>query len=118
MFAQGIGLLAEVTFDLQQSLLECGGAEDVVARAAEHPVPGEPESRVIFGGGPGEVTLFGDQSQFLVAAEDGPRAEPGQHHIDGEVGDALGAEERLGAVEAGGMQVPMPGPEGVGIALE
>ena len=90
-------MLAEIAFDLKQPLLECRGAEEALAGAAEHAVAGESKSGVILGGGPGKVTLLGGFPEFLVAPDDRAHSEPGQHHIDREIGDARRAEERLGA---------------------
>ncbi len=118
MLAEGVGLLAEIAFDLEETLLEGGGAEKARTRAAEHPLSGKAQRGVILSGGPGKVALFCHLSQWVVGADDGAHSEPGQDDVDRKVGDPLRAEERLRTGETAGVEVPVPGPEWIGLALE
>jgi hypothetical protein len=108
VLAQGIGLLAEIAFDLKQALLERCVTEELPARIAQHPLSREAERRVVLGRRPSEVALFGDLPEVVIAANDGAHSEPGQDHIDREISNALRTEERLWAREPGGAQVPVP----------
>jgi RNase P/RNase MRP subunit p29 len=118
MLATGVGLLAEVSLDLEQALLEGGSAEEADAMGAEGAVASETKDGIILARRPGEVAVLSDGLELAVAAEDGAHAEPGEDDVDGKVGDTLGAEERLRLVQARGLEIPVPGPEFIRLALE
>lgn len=118
MLTQRIGMLAEIAFDLEQTLLGCGASKQAPAAVAQQSLPRKTEQRVVLGGGPGEVAMFGHLPERIVPADNRAHPEPGEHHIDGKVSGALRAEQRLWFSEFWGSEVPVPGPEGVRLAPE
>lgn len=96
-----------------------GGEVKLAAgRAAEETLAGEPEGGVILGGRPCGETVFDRLLHGIILSLDGADPEPGQYGVDGEIGDAAEAEQRLGGFEAWGAQGPVGGPERIARDLE
>ena len=109
--AGGVGVIAEVADDLEKALLLGGGFEEAGGDAAEEALAGEFEDGVVFAGRPVEVTRFGVFGEGFVAAGEGAHVKPRENDVDGQVGDALFAKERLRLGKARGFKRPMVAPE-------
>ena len=111
-------MLAEVADDLEERLLHGSEAEQFRGSAPEQALAREAQQGIVFAGGPGEVAPLHFLAHGLVSALDGPDPKPGKNDIDGEIGDARGAEERLRLLEFFRAQRPVPVPEGIGGDLQ
>jgi hypothetical protein len=116
--AEGIGGGAEIGDDLEEALLEGGIAWDGPAGGAEQAFAGLAEGGIVLASGPVEVGVFHPGEHGWIGAQACPSPEPGQDHVDGEIGDAGQAEQgpRGGGIPR--VEIPVVIPEGVGTGLE
>ena len=95
VFAERVGMFAEIADDLQQPLLQGCRPQWPGVGPAEKPLAREAQHRVVLSPAPGKVTMFGDLLRRSVFPDDGPHPKPGKNHIHRNVSDTLHAQQRF-----------------------
>src|SRR3984957_19369039 len=108
--AERVGLVAEVVEDLHESLLEGCGLQPNRPLPAQQSIPGQAQQGIVLCGGPDQITRLRDRGQGVVLARTGARPEPRQDNVDGEVGGAGFAQQRLRVAQSRRFKSPMPRP--------